>query len=91
LNFSDLLSFNKFVSPVLIRIIYWIGLFFIAIGTLGAMFGGGMLGMGGGVSGFIFGLIGGVMMALIWRVVCEIWIVIFSINDRLGIIAEQPR
>jgi len=88
LDFSDFLSFNKFISPVLIKFIYWIGLFFIVLGTLGTMFGGGMLGMGG-VSGFIIGLISGVMLALIWRVVCEIWIVIFSINDRLGVIAEQ--
>lgn len=37
-----------------------------------------------GVAAFVGGLLYGVILALCWRVLCEIWVVIFSINDRLG-------
>jgi len=51
MNFNDLLNFNKFVAPSLIRIVYWIGIVFIILGTLGGVVGGGMMGgMGGGMA-----------------------------------------
>jgi hypothetical protein len=40
---------------------------------------------------FLFGLIGAAFAALIWRVVCELWIVTFSINDRLGTLVELKK
>jgi hypothetical protein len=36
-------------------------------------------------------LIGGVLGLLVWRVVCEVWIVMFSINDRLGQLVERGK
>jgi len=96
--FNDLLNFNKFVAPALIRIVYWIGIVLIVLGTLGAVFGGGML-MGGGayggggfnIGGALIALIAGACGLLVWRVMCEIWIVIFSINDRLGVLVERGK
>ncbi|HWA00700.1 MAG TPA: DUF4282 domain-containing protein [Caulobacterales bacterium] len=98
--FASLLNFDKFVAPTLIRIVYWIGIVLIALGTLGAIFGGGMMGAmmggyggGGGfnVGGALIGLIAGAAGFLMWRVACEVWIVIFSINDRLGVLVDRGK
>ena len=95
MNFNNLLNFNVFVAPTLIRIVYWVGIVFIVLGTLMAMLGGGMMGgqYGGGFNPLapLIALVAGGVALLIWRVMCEIWIVIFSINDRLGIIAERNK
>lgn len=95
MNFNNLLNFNVFVAPVLIRIVYWVGIVFIVLGTLMAMLGGGMMGSqyGGGFNPLapLIALVAGAVALLVWRVMCEIWIVIFSINDRLGIIAESNK
>jgi hypothetical protein len=93
---NDLMNFNKFVAPTLIRIVYWIGIALIILGTLGAVVGGGAMmggGYGGGfnLGGAIIALIAGALGLLVWRVMCEIWIVIFSINDRLGIIVDRGK
>ena len=97
---ADLMNFNKFLAPTLIRIVYWIGIVMIVLATLGAMAGGGVMmgAMGGGYGGggfnpmgALFALIGGAAFLLIWRVTCEIWIVLFSINDRLGILADRGK
>jgi uncharacterized membrane protein len=90
MEFSDLFTFKKFVAPVLIQISYWVGLVLIVLMTLVGIAGTSVFSSyyygGGGfsVGGALLSLVGGVFGALIWRVVCEIWIVIFSVNDRLG-------
>jgi len=95
MEFNDFLNFEKFVAPALIKIIYWIGLVLIALSTLGGVLGMNMLSSYGGghfsVAGAILALIGGALFMLLWRVMCEIWIVIFSINDRLGVIADKSK
>ncbi len=97
MQIGDLFQFDRFIAPMLIKIVYWIGLVFIVLGTLAYMFGMSMMssygygGGGAGVGTILFGLIGGAAWVLIWRILCEVWIVIFSINDRLGIIAERDR
>ena len=88
MSFSDFLTFEKFVAPMLIKIVYWIGLLLIVIGFLGSLFGGGF-GMMSGFGGFILKVIGTLLGLLMWRVICELWIVVFSINDRLGRIADK--
>lgn len=96
---NDLMDFKKFVAPSLIRIVYWIGIVLIVLGTLAGIAGGGMMGMmagyGGGGGFNIFGallaLLWGACSLIIWRVACEIWIVIFSINDRLGQLVDRGK
>ena len=102
---ASLLNFDKFLAPLLIRIVYWVGIVLIILGTLIAMTsGGGMLGMmmggggfgggyGGGfnLAGALIALIAGAIELVVWRVVCEIWIVIFSINDRLGVLVDRGK
>ena len=93
MNFNNLMNFDTFVAPTLIRIVYWVGIVFIVLGTLMGAVGGGMMAgsYGGGFNPltFLITLVGGAAALLFWRVMCEIWIVIFSINDRLGILVER--
>ena len=83
----DFLNFDKLIAPTLIKFVYWVGLVFILLWTLGSMFMG--LGFGSGMIHFFVALLGGVVAALAWRIICELWMVIFSINDKLGAIAGQ--
>jgi hypothetical protein len=95
MNFNNLLNFDTFVAPVLIRIVYWIGIVLIVLGTLTGLLGGGMMasqyGGGGGLMGSLIALLAGAVGLLFWRVMCEVWIVIFSINDRLGVLVERGK
>ncbi len=84
---QDFLNFDKLIAPTLIKFVYWVGLIFILLSTLGGVFMG--FGFGGGIIHFFVTLVGGMLAALVWRIVCELWTAIFSINDRLGIIAGQ--
>lgn len=87
MKFSDLFSFEKLISISLIKIVYWIGL-------IGGLIAGAVL----FISALIFQgrvltalsvLIGTVLGLLFWRVVCEAYIVIFGIYDRLGEIRDR--
>jgi uncharacterized membrane protein YeaQ/YmgE (transglycosylase-associated protein family) len=91
---ADLLNFNKFVAPVLIKIVYWIGIAGAVLGALASM--AGSLAMMRynptmAIGGVLLAVIGAAVGLLVWRVVCELWIVIFSINDRLGALVERGK
>ena len=85
----DFVNFDKLLAPTLIKFVYWVGLTFILLSTLGGLFWG--FGFGGGIIHFFVTLLGAMLAALAWRIICELWIAVFSINDRLGIIAGQKR
>lgn len=95
------MNFDKFLAPVLIKIVYWIGIVLIVLSTLLGLVGGSMMPMmnsysnygGGGFNplGAVLALLFGACALLFWRVVCELWIVIFSINDRLGVLVERGK
>jgi hypothetical protein len=85
----DFLNFDKLIAPTLIKLVYWVGLIFILLSTLGSLFMG--FGFGGGIIHFFVTLLGAMLSALVWRIICELWTAIFSINDRLGIIAGQKQ
>ncbi|HEY0920565.1 DUF4282 domain-containing protein [Devosia sp.] len=97
--FRAFLSFDSFIFPKLTKLIYWIGLaaiaLFTVIGALGALFAGGSSHLAGtGYNGFVAFLgilVGGALSALVWRIVVELWMVLFSIYDVLKEIRDQPR
>jgi len=84
---QDFLNFDKLIAPQLIKLVYWVGLIFIALFTLGSLFMG--IGFGGGIIHFFVTLLGALLAVLVWRIVCELWMAIFSINDRLGAMAQK--
>ncbi len=85
-NLDEFLSFRKFISPVVIKILYLIGvvaivlfglyLFFMSFNLLRLSFGAFLLRFFGSILLIIFG-------NLSWRVGCEMMLLIFSMNDEL--------
>ena len=74
MDIKELLAFRQMITPTLIQVIFWVGAFFIAISALGAMF----------MQNFIGGLVMLIVGPLMWRVWCELVIVIFRINNHLA-------
>lgn len=92
--FASLMNFDKFVAPTLIRVVYWIGIAGVTLAALAAMAtAAGQMGYNAatGLGGILLALIGAVVGVLVWRVICEVWIVLFSINDRLGLLVERGK
>ncbi|MBU1176807.1 MAG: DUF4282 domain-containing protein [Alphaproteobacteria bacterium] len=88
------LTFDEFVFPKLVTIIYWIGAVVIVLSTLGGAFGAMSIGNyygAGGIVGFLIALIAGVLSLIVWRVVMELTIVLFSIHDTLKAIRDQGK
>jgi len=76
---QDFLSFRKMVSMSLLKFLY-------IIVAVGITIGGAITLLRGGVWQ---GLIAIVIGNLIWRVVCELWILLFSIHKTLVSIEEN--
>ena len=88
ITFRDFLSFEKMLATRIIRVVYLIGLVAAAIiglialvGSLIALFSGNI---GNGLAGIVVTVVGVVVWLLVWRLSCEVWIVMFGIYDRLG-------
>jgi len=85
-NLDEFLSFRKFISPIVIKILYLIGvvaivlfglyLFFMSFNLLRLSFGAFLIQFFGSILLIIFG-------NLSWRVGCEMMLLMFSMNDEL--------
>ncbi len=72
------LNFDEMITPIIIVFFYWIGIAGIIFGGLiSAFVDFSLTRFLGSILVMAFGLIG-------WRVWCEILLVIFSINGKLG-------
>lgn len=79
---EDFLKFKRMLTPVIIQILFWVGLGVVVLAGLAMMFAGISAQKGGG--GMVFaGLLMILLGPIFWRVYCELLIVIFSINDTL--------
>lgn len=79
---EDFLKFKKMVTPIIIQILFWIGVVGSIIVGLISIVGGANARYGGGgmvIAGLMWILLG----PIVTRVYCELLIVIFSINDTL--------
>ncbi|MFP4352669.1 MAG: DUF4282 domain-containing protein [Puniceicoccaceae bacterium] len=71
---EDYLKFRKMITPLIIQIVFWIGVVVAVIAGLVQIFGGESA-----LSGLLTILVGPIVV----RIYCELLIVIFSINDTL--------
>ena len=86
---SDFLSFDNFITPKIIRIVFALGLLLIALVTLfRVLWGIWQLSIFYGV---ILPLIGACVVTLLWRIYCELLLVFFDMRDTLAEIAARPR
>lgn len=85
-------TFDRLIATSLIKILYWIGLIGALLFTVVAMLGG-LVGMTqdflAGLGLFVGAPIGGVVWIIFWRFLMEVYIVVFSIHDRLGEIRDK--
>ncbi len=82
-------NFDKLIATGLVKIFYWIGIVGIVIGTLAFAFSGFRMNFGAGLGMLIAAPIGGVIAIIFWRFICEMYIVIFGIYNRLGEISAK--
>lgn len=88
---GKLLSFDKLMGEGLIKLLYYIGLIFITLGALGSLFAAlaaFRLSFGAGFSGLLLTCFGYVVGVLVWRVTCELWIVLFAQYNKVSKIEE---
>lgn len=81
------LSFDRFITPSLIQIVFLVGLAVIGLSTLIGFFGA--LFSIGGVVHALFALVAGALGVLLWRVYCELIMVFFDMRTHLEKIAGR--
>ena len=88
MNWKSFFSFERMVTPVIIRFLFWIGFIASLIGGAVIFFGGIIGGISNSEIGTILGgFFGGPLAAifgiLIVRIYCELLILFFRINETL--------
>ncbi len=85
----DFLSFDTFITPKLIRIVFALGLLLLALATLiRVLWGLWELSL---ITGVLLPLIGACIVGLLWRIYCELILVFFDMRDKLADLAARPR
>ncbi len=82
---NSLLSFDTFITPKVITVLYWLGLFGVFIGSVTMMFSGT------GAAGFFSGLFIMLIGAISVRIYCELIMVIFRNNEYLKTISIKEQ
>ena len=77
---SDFLAFRTMITPVIIQIVFWIGVVGCVLAGLGAMIVGSRYGGPGSV---LYGLFIIVLGPLLVRIYCELLIIFFRMNETL--------
>ena len=76
---KDFFAFRTMITPVIIQIIFWVGVALCIIFGLVAIFVGSRYGNGGPLYGVLLIFLGPVAV----RIYCEILIIFFGINETL--------
>ena len=94
---SGYFSFQKLITPRFVKFIYVVGVMAVTAGGIGLAIGAA-LGLRAATlpnrTGVYYIAIGAGMVIvgnLVWRVLCEIWIVLFNIHNMLGSIESETR
>lgn len=92
ITFNDLLQWDRFITPTVIRIFYWMAVGLIVLTGLSFIFSAFSMMAVNFFAGF-FLLIASILYVcagiIFVRIVCELVMVVFRINDHLGAIREQ--
>lgn len=83
MNARSLISFDRMITPVIIQILFWVGVAVSVLAGIAMMIAGCAANYGGGAQVFM-GLVTLVVGPLLTRVYCELLILLFKIFDRLG-------
>jgi len=75
--FREFIHFDKMLTPLIIKIVFWIGVAFFVLMGIATMFEEGFLSVLGGLLTIILG-------PLLVRVYCELIIIMFKIHESLN-------
>ena len=78
----DYLTFEKMIAPILIQVIFWIGVVVVVLSGIVTLFSAG-------VQGVIAGLLIIIVGPLVVRIYCELLIVLFRIYDHVREIRDN--
>ncbi len=78
---KDFLTFRKMITPMVIQIIFWIGIAACIIMGLSGIIGGAI--MRGGAGAVLIGLFTLLIGPLMVRIYCELLIIFFRMNESL--------
>jgi len=82
---KDFLAFRRMITPLVIQIIFWLGLIGCVLGGIGSIIMSVV--SGGGGSNIIIGILMGLGMMVIGpvvvRIYCEVLILFFRMNETL--------
>jgi len=89
-QFKDLFGFEKMIAPTIIKVVYIIGLILITLGVIATILEQTRYLSGGEATGFLIGaIITYGLIILVWRIVIELYFVMFGIHERLGEIRDR--
>jgi hypothetical protein len=92
MSFSDLFQWERFITPSIIKLFYWLALGITILGGLtGAVsaLGTMMVNPGIGFVMLIVSLLGIVVGVIFARIVTEFILIVFRINEHLGAIRNR--
>jgi hypothetical protein len=88
----DLFQWERFITPSIIKIFYWLALAMAVLGGLQGLFTGLALMISNPISG-ILAMISGLLVAFVGiifaRIAAEFVLIVFRINEHLGAIRSQ--
>jgi hypothetical protein len=91
-NFRDLFQWERFITPSIIKIFYWLALAIAVLAGLQGLVGGLSLMISNPLAG-ILGMIGALLVAFVGvifaRIAAEFVLIVFRINEHLGAIRSQ--
>ena len=93
-SIGDFFQFEKMVAPTVLKIVYWLGLVGIGIYLLVAMFGAVRMmefDAATGLGTLFLAILGALFGALVWRIMIEVYMVLFGIFDRLGEVRDMMK
>lgn len=91
-SFGDLFQFEKMVAPTVLKIVYWLGLVGIVIYLLVAMAGALTMmdyNAATGLGTMLLAIVGAAFAVLFWRIMIEVYMVLFGIHERLGEVRDR--
>ena len=91
-EFRDLFQWDRFITPTIIKTFYWLVIALIALFGLSGVFSGLAAMAISPFAGFLALLssIAGVFVGIVFsRIVAELILIIFRINEHLGVIRDQ--
>ena len=93
---KEFLTFRRMMTPILIQIIFWVGLVGIIIVSITMIAGVSTMRMpseiqGGRQAGVVLGIVFLIFGPLYWRVLCETLIVVFRMNENLDKIEKNTQ